>query len=852
MLKKEGAPWSIALKEVFRQLNSSEKGLTTPEVEKRLKEQGLNDLSRKEEHDAWDILFSQFKNPLVLVLLAATIISYFLGEKIEAIVIISIVGLNILLGFFQEFRAEKASRELKKYVSSKVKVVREGELREIDSKHLVPGDVVYLNIGDIVPADIRLFDVDNFTTDESSLTGESVPVLKRTISVPPYHELPSQLFNMAFMGTFVSSGSGKGIVTHTGEKTFFGKTAAYLKKKEPEASFQKSIHKFSNFLLKVILAMTVFIFIANAVLGKGYFSSFMFALALAVGITPEILPLIMTVALSNGALKMAKEKVITKRLASIEDLGNIDTLCCDKTGTLTEGKLTLEKYLNLNQEKEPHLVLYGMLCNSSQGLNKKALENPIDKSIWAHSSAKSLLHELKEYTFIDENEFDFERRRMSVVVKKDKTQLLLVKGAPDSIIKVCNSAQLNERKCKLSSELSSSVELRVKSYENDGYRVIAVAEKPFSKDKSTKSDEIDLTLLGFLLFLDPPKKSAKEALSLLAKLGVNVKVISGDSPVVTKHICNEVGLVIAEGIVITGEELELLSPTQLEQYAQRYNVFARVTPEQKYKLVSNLNREGHIVGFLGDGINDAPALRAADVGISVDTASGIAKEAADIILLNKNLHVLIDGIKQGRKVFGNITKYVLNTISANYGNMFTVALSSLFMKFIPLLPVQILLNNFVSDVPNLAISTDKVDEELLHKPRKWNIKLISRFMIYFGLLSTFFDLLLIFAMLYVFKVNLEVFRTSWFIESVISEIIILFALRTHLSFFRSKPSVLLVLVSIAAVVFSLALPFWAFSQQLFEFVPLDWKMLALIGVILAAYFTTIEIAKKRFFRKFSE
>ncbi|MBI4980933.1 magnesium-translocating P-type ATPase [Candidatus Woesearchaeota archaeon] len=852
MLEKEGEAWSIALKELFSQLKSSDTGLTTSEAEKRLKEQGLNDLSRKEEHDAWDILFYQFKNPLVLVLLAATIISYFLGEKVEAIVILSIVALNILLGFVQEFRAEKASRELKKYVSLKVKVFREGELKEIDSKHLVPGDVVYLNIGDLVPADIRLFYVDNFTTDESPLTGESIPVLKKITSVPPHHDLPSQLFNMAFMGTFVSSGSGKGIVTHTGEKTFFGRTAAYLKKKEPEANFQKSIHKFSNFLLKVILAMTVFIFISNALLGKGYFSSFMFALALAVGITPEILPLIMTVTLSNGALKMAKEKVITKRLASIEDLGNIDTLCCDKTGTLTEGRLTLEKYLNLNQEKEPRLVLYGMLCNSSQGLNKKALDNPIDKSIWAHTLAKSLLPKLKEYTFIDENEFDFERRRMSVIVKKDDMQLLLVKGAPDAVLKVCDFAQLNDHKCKLSSALKFEVERRVKSYESNGYRVIAVAEKPYSKHKSTKYDETGLTLLGFLLFLDPPKKSAREALSLLAKLGVKVKVISGDSPVVTKHICHEVGLVIAERIVITGEELELLSPAQLEQYAQRYNVFARVTPEQKYKLVASLNREGHIVGFLGDGINDAPALRAADVGISVDTASGIAKDAADIILLNKSLHVLIDGIKQGRKVFGNITKYVLNTISANYGNMFTVALSSLFMKFIPLLPVQILLNNFISDVPNLAISTDKVDEELLHKPRKWNIKLISRFMVYFGLLSTFFDLLLIFAMLYVFKVNLEVFRTSWFVESVISEIIILFALRTHLSFFRSKPSVWLVLVSIGAVVFSLALPFWAFSQQLFEFVPLDWKMLVLIGAILGAYFTTIELAKKRFFRKFSE
>ncbi len=844
-------PWAVSPKILFSHFNTNPQGLSHKEALHRQEHYGYNDVSKKEERHGLTIFLSQFKNPLILILLAATLISRFLGENVNALVILLMVLLNVFLGFFQEYRAERTIRELKKYVSYQAKVLRDGELVELDAKELVPGDIVHLSIGDLVPADLRLLAEEDLTADESSLTGESLPVSKQTSSVSKYRSLPQELRNMAFMGTSIAAGFGKGMVVATGGRTFFGKTAAYLQKKEPEADFQKSIHRFSNFLLMVVVVMTVFIFIANALLGKGYLISFMFALALAVGITPEILPVIMTVTLSKGASQMAREKVITKRLSSVEDLGNIDTLCCDKTGTLTEGKLELQDYRDVEGKRDTKVVLYSMLCSSVPHLKTAALGNPLDKAIWESSAGKGLATDAREYTFLDQNEFDYHRRRMSVLVEHASSTLLIAKGAPESIFSICQNVSLKGKSIPFTAKLHHALRVRVHQYEKDGYKVIAIAERKVQQKKMNRSDEQKLTLIGFLLFLDPPKKSAKEALALLKQLGVHIKVISGDSPVITEKICREVGLVLKDRI-ITGEELERLTPTEMEEYSQRYTVFARVSPEQKYKIVASLNKEGHIVGFLGDGVNDAPALRAADVGISVDTGAGIAKEAADIILLKKSLHVLIDGIMQGRKIFSNITKYILNTISANYGNMFTVAISSLFLRFIPLLPSQILLNNFISDIPNLTISTDNVDAELLHKPKRWNFKLISRFMIYFGLLSSVFDLILILAMLLIFQSTPAEFRTGWFVMSAISEIIILFSLRTHVSFFKSRPSMWLIAVSFITIFTTLALPYFLFGQRFFELVPLSGELMLLIGIVLLGYFIAAEIAKRYFFRKFAE
>jgi len=845
------ALWAAQAKEVFSCLETSEAGLSSVEADKRLIEQGPNSVVEKEHRHGLHILIAQFKNPLVLVLIAAAIISFFLKERLDGIVIVSIVLLNAGLGFFMEYRAEKTLRELKKYVTIKAKVLRDGEIVELDARNIVPGDIVHLNIGDIIPADIRLINVEEMSTDESSLTGESMPVIKDVTTVSEKHSLPQYLTNVAFTGTSVASGTGYGVVIATGKNTFFGKTAMSIKRPAPEADFQKGIRKFGNFLLKVILAMTVFIFIANTILGRDVFDSFLFAIALAVGITPEVLPIIMTITLSNGAMKMAREKVIVKRLVTVEDLGNIDTLCCDKTGTLTEGNLSLMDYVDAEGKADERMVLYGLLCTTAKGGKAKhSMDSPIDKAIWQSRKAAHFATELKKCPVIDENEFDFERKRMSVVARIKNRNFLIAKGAPDSIIKVCSSMEHAGKEKKLTKAMIAKALALVSEYENNGYRVIALASKPTNKDETVRADEKNMTLIGFLLFLDPPKKTAKESLDLLKKLGVDIKVISGDSPIVTRKICTEVGLKIFEGRVIIGEELDKLSDKEFEYYSHKYTVFARVTPEQKRRIVASLNKEGHIVGFLGDGINDAPALKSADVGVSVDSASGIAKEAADVILLKKSLNVLAHGITEGRRTFGNITKYILNTISANYGNMFTVAISSIFMKYIPLLPSQILLNNFISDVPNLAISTDNVDEEFLKKPKRWNIKMISKFMVFFGLISTFFDLALIIPLLFILKVNPELFRTAWFVESVFSEIIIVFAIRSRMPFFKSKPSNWLIGISLLAMIVASGITYTVLGGKLFEFVAMPASVILLIAGVLVSYFITAELAKRYFFKKF--
>lgn len=848
--------WSSTIQQVFDLLHSSPEGLSEQEARARLLQQGLNEIKAKESRAGLNILLSQFTNSLVLVLISASIIAYFVGEKIDSLVIISIVILNSLLGFFQEYHAERALRALKKYLSNKADVLREGKVRPIDAKEIVPGDIVYLGIGDMIPADLRLIASEEMAADESSLTGESLPVLKNSESLSKSLSLPQELSNMAFMGTSVAGGSGHGVVVATGRDTFFGKTASYLKSAPDEGDLQKNIKRFSNFLLKIILVMTAFIFIVNALQEKDIFSSLLFALALAVGLTPEALPIIITISLSRGALKMAQEKVVTKKLASVEDFGNMDILCCDKTGTLTEGIISLSDYIRIDGEREERLVFYGLLCSSAQGgKENRIFNNPLEQAIWLSEPAQKFKSELNDYEIIKKNEFDFKRRRMSVLVQNHTKTIVIAKGAAESILAVSSSVLINGKVVPLTEEVTGLFQKNIFDYEQKGYRIITIATKEvenLSKSQpSSQSDlEKNLRIEGILLFQDKAKKTVRESLKILRNLKVETKIISGDSPIITRKICNDVGLPIKEDRVITGDDLTILEEDKFKEYCHRFNIFARVSPEQKFKIVASLKQEGHIVGFLGDGVNDAPALKAADIGISVDTASDIAKEAADIILLQKSLRVLSSGIKEGRKTFANITKYILNTISANFGNMFTVAFSSLFLKFIPLLPSQILLNNFVSDVPLMTISTDNVDDEFQRKPRRWNIALISRFMVYFGIISTLFDLTLIIPLILIWKVEPQVFRTAWFFESFLSEIVITFSIRTRLFFLKSKPGKLLGITSLLAVIAVAALINSALGQDFFEFTKLPARVMVLILVILIIYFITVEIVKRFFFQIF--
>lgn len=806
-------------------------------------------MARSQGRPGLRILLAQFTSPLILVLIAAAIVSRYLGEPVESVVIVAIVLVNATLGFLQEYRAERALRALQRYVTHAATVRRGGELLDVPTTDLVPGDVVCLGIGDLVPADLRLLAVDDLSSDESILTGESVPVGKQVAPVAATASQPHELTNLAFMGTAVASGYGEGVVIATGERTLFGRSAAAVEQHPRETEFQRSIRRFSDLLLVVILIMTAFVFAANAFLGKGLFDSLLFAIALAVGITPEALPVIVTIALSNGAMRMARDKVVTRRLMSVEDLGNVDTLCCDKTGTLTAGTVSLQDFLDLDGKPDPGLVRASLLCAPGAARSGgSAGTNALDAAVGRSEAARRLLPTLEQWQVLDRNEFDFERRRMSAVVRRDGATTLVVKGSPEAVLAVSTRARRAQGTMPVTPALHDELQARATTYEEQGYRVLAVAEKPVSRDQTSLADETGLQLLGFLLFLDPPKPEAAASLRRLDRLGVHLKVMSGDSPVVTRRICRDVGLAIARDRVITGSDLVGLDAGRLGEVVRDHNVFARVTPEQKFRLVERLSAAGHVVGFLGDGVNDVPALKAADVGICVDTGADIAKDAADIILLRKSLRVLAHGITEGRKTFSNITKYVLNTVSANFGNMVTVAVSSLFLAFIPLLPSQILLNNLVSDLPLVTISTDNVDPDMIERPRRWDLPLIVRFMVGFGLLSVVFDLLLIGGLLFVIRADAALFRTAWFVESACSEIVVTFAIRTRRAFFRSTPSAALLAASLVTAVAAFALPFTSLGRGYFAFTPLPVALLLFVGGILAAYFLAAELAKRRFYR----
>jgi len=813
--------WSMRIEELLSSLKTSKKGLDPKEAEKRLKQYGYNRIEERKTKTALKIFISQFKNPLIYILVFATLVAAFVGEKTEAVIIMAIIFLNSVLGFFQEYRSEKALEKLKKYIKFKAKVIRNGEKTEIDAEDLVPGDIVFLNIGDKVPADMRLIDVQDFSADESILTGESIPVYKKTDPLKKENPNPQDLINTAFMGTIVASGTATGVVVSTGGSTFFGKTASSLEQ-EKRTEFEENMSRFGNFLLKVILLTTIFVFAANFLLHKGLIESLLFALALAVAITPEVLPIIITVTLSRGALKLAKKKVVVKRLSAIESIGNMNILCTDKTGTLTENKIIMTDYFDLDGKKDDRIILYSLLANSAVVTKDKITGNPLDVAIWEYAKDTSI----EKFEKVDEIEFDFERRRMSTVVK-DKKNILISKGAPEAIIEICKDIDKKKAMGKVK-ELSSA-----------GHRVLAVGYKEIEPKKDyTKDDERNLTFLGFLTFTDPPKKTAKEALEKFHRLGVEIKVLTGDDPSVALKVCNDLGMEVKEDEVVIG----------FDGNVEKARIFARVNPEEKLEIVKRL-KEKHVVGFLGDGINDAPALKIADVGITVDTASDVAKDASDVILLKKSLNVVANGIREGRRSFGNIMKYILNTISANFGNMFTIAISSLFLKFIPLLPTQILLANFVTDMPMLSISTDNVDYDTMKRPKKWDIDLISKFMMHFGVLSSLFDFITIFILMYVLNLAVPAFRTGWFLESCLSEITITFAIRSKKKFYKSKPSKTLVFMS-AATFLLILFTIYSPIGRYFEFSKLSIPFLMLVFVILLCYFASAEILKRYFFRKY--
>lgn len=826
-------------KKLLAELKTSQRGLTSTKVNERLKIYGFNEFIKRERRTVIIELLSHFKNPFILILLIAGIITAVVGEAINASIIFIMVILSISLDFYQEFRAKKAAEMLGEKVASTVTVIRNGIKQDVKLSTIVPGDIIYLSAGDIVPADARVIEEKNLFVDQSVLTGESFPVEKYAT---PIHgkKLPvTEWKNYIFMGTSVLSGTATAVVVRTGSNTEYGDIVKRLTEKKPETEFERGLKRFGYLLMRVIFFLVLFVFFVNVLFKRDLLNSFLFAVALTVGLTPELLPMILSVNLSKGALAMSKKGVIVKHLPSIQNLGSMDILCTDKTGTLTENKVELISHVDAKGKSSNKVLLYSFL----NSLHQSGLKNPLDEELLKHKGL-----ETKDYKKIDEIPFDFTRRRVSVSLNHKGHILLVTKGAPEDIIKVCTECEVEDRKFALSKQPKDKIEETYSEFSRKGFRVIGVAYKEIKGKKTSYSvsDESSMVFLGFITFFDPPKKTAKESLKVLENLGIQVKIITGDNELVTKTTCEELGFKIKG--VMSGNEVDKINDHALTRVAEKTNIFVRITPAQKERIVGALKKNGHVVGFLGDGVNDVLSLRAADIGISVNSAVDVAKESAEMILSHKSLEVLKEGVLDGRKTFGNTMKYIMMGTSSNFGNMFSAAGASLFLKFLPMLPTQILLNNFLYDVSELTLPTDSVDKEYIEKPKKWNISFIQRFMILFGAISSIFDFLTYFIMLLVFKAPAPLFQTAWFIESLCTQTLVIFAIRTRQSLFKSKPSLPLTITTFAVVGFASIIPLMALGK-LFGFVRPPTILYVVIAAMVCVYLVLVEFAKKWFYKK---
>lgn len=789
----------------------------------------------------------QLKNPIFAILIACAVIAGVYSELKQAIIILSMIALSVVLGFYNEYKAEKIVENLRQNVAIKAVVTRDGKLCQIDSRNLVPGDIVSIYVGDIAPADIRVVKCKDLQADEATFTGESFPVEKTSESLSLERPMPQQLTNYLFMGTVVVHGSGQGVVVSTGKNTQLGAISKSLVRSHPETEFQRGIRKYGNMLMTLTFALSVGIFALNAIVGHQLIDSLLFSLAVAVGLVPELMPAIVTISLAQGASKMAKVKVVVKRLVSIEDFGNMDVLCTDKTGTLTEGKISLNDCRSLGEKEDERMVPYSLLCNSA-AVGDAIVGNPMDMAIWEYAIKNGKQQSIKPYTRIDEIPFDYQRRIMSVVVKDNGEHVLISKGAPESVFARCTQADLSG-KIKPIETVQEAINDKFFNLSKLGYRILAVASRQVEEKKSySLDDEKDLTLLGFLIFTDPPKKDAREALSRLKDMGVEVKILTGDNELVAKTICDELKVPVKK--IVCGSDLVQMSWTEMKKAVEETTIFARITPEQKLGIIRALKENGHVVGFGGDGVNDAPALYEADVGISVDTAVDVAKEAADIVLLEKDLLVMAAGINEGRKIFGNTIKYILMGTSSNFGNMFSAAAASVFLPFLPMLPMQILFMNLLYDVANMTLPTDNVDEEYIKSPKHWDIGFVRKYTLFFGPFSSLYDFLTYGIMLFIFgaATNPALFQSGWFVESFWTEVLVIFVIRTRrIPFFTSRPGKWLIVLTLACVAFGTILPFTILGSYLgFTALPLEYW--ALLVLMVATYLLLVDAGKVFFYK----
>ncbi|WP_347989300.1 magnesium-translocating P-type ATPase [Methylomonas sp. AM2-LC] len=832
--------WQLPLETLLEKLGTTPKGLSSHDAESRLQKFGPN-LIHSEHKTALLLQFlSKFLNPLVIILLVASVFSAITGDVPSFIVISSIILISVTLDFVQEYRAGQAADKLRQSVSVRVQALRDGKSVEVALADLVEGDVALLSAGNMIPCDGRLLEAKDFFVNQALLTGEPYPV-EKTVGELPTEKNVLNATNSVLLGTSVISGSAKVLMCRTGQNTELGEIADSLLVKAPISDFDEGTRRFGLLIMRLTIIMVLFVLLVNAFLDRPWLESFLFAVALAVGLTPELLPMVVSVTLSRGAMRMATNKVIVKRLSSIQSLGSMDVFCTDKTGTLTEARIHLERHLDpLGAESQQVLEL--AYYNS---FFETGLKSPLDDAILEHTEINTT-----GWQKIDEVSFDFERRRVSVLIDNANSRLLVVKGAPEDILRLSVSYQTagSSEVHALTEDIRQQINTQFESLSKEGFRVLGIASRQVGKEHShaVLSDEIELVFAGFAAFLDPPKESARQALIALANDRVAVKIITGDNELVTQHVCAKLGVTVTG--MLNGIDIEKLDDMALAVRVEQVNLFCRVTPAQKNRIILALKRRGHVVGYLGDGINDAPSLHSADVGISVDSAVDVAKAAADMILLEQDLGVLHAGVLEGRRTFGNIMKYIMMGTSSNFGNMFSMAGASLFLPFLPMLPLQILLNNLLYDISELPIPLDRVDDDYLSHPRHWDMNFIRNFMLTVGPISSIFDFLTFYILLTVFHADQALFHTGWFIESMATQVLVIFIIRTRKNPFKSTPNIWLVFFALSVVATAILLPFTPAATYLGFVVPPAFFFLVLSGMVLV-YLLMVEAIKQWFFRR---
>jgi len=850
----------LPIEELYERMDTSPQGLTSEQAAERIEVYGRNELARESKHSILKDFLLHFKSPLVLILLFAAVISGVLNEHVNMIIILIIVFASIALDSYQESKASKAAELLKQKVTTTATVIRDGVRQETALPEIVPGDVIYLSAGDILPADARVISAKDLFVNQSALTGESFPVEKVAGSVKKGGSLVDWS-NYCFMGTSIVSGSATAVVLKTGSSTEYGKIAKKLVEKAPETEFERGIKSFGYFIMQLTFLFVIFVFLIISLRNPtelGVVNALLFSVALAVGLTPELLPMIITINLSRGAMAMSKKGVIVKRLSAIENFGSMNVLCTDKTGTLTDNKIKLILNVNIEGNEDEKVFLHSFLNSNFQ----TGLRSPLDEAILKHKEVDT-----SKYQKIDEVPFDFIRRRVSVVVEREEQRYFIAKGAPEEILRVCSYVELGDCISDLNEETRQKIEQQYHDYSTQGLRALGVAYKRLKEDKAVYSinDENDMIFLGFVAFLDPPKETAKQSIQMLSRAGIELKILTGDNELVTRRVCEELGFEI-KGVAL-GNDIANLSDEALMVIVEEANIFCRVNPVQKDRIITLLKKNGHVVGYMGDGINDAPSLKTCDVGISVDNAVDVARESADIILSKNDLTVLAEGVLEGRKTFGNTMKYIQIGVSSNFGNMFSVAGAAILLPFIPMLPVQILLNNLLYDFSQTTITTDKVDNEYLERPKRWDISFIRRFMVSLGPVSSMFDFLTFFSMLFIFLPLIpgamllgnpsllhdpafqSLFQTGWFIESIVSQVLVVFVIRTRRTpFWKSKPSKYLLISSIIIIAFALLLPLSPLGR-LFGFAAPPLIFYAFLVPLMGAYLLVAELIKSWFYKR---